>query len=162
MARAEEPGDSLALRHRFGRRAVEVAGEDAPVLANAALVLARFGEDIEPMMALVDRSLALAASSWVCGEIATTYATTGIPVSVAPAQRRAMTPSSTSTMTGVLSSVILIRGSSESREARARNIPGTHVSITCQSDLPVPAMFDCELPFEGLADAAKTKDFCGV
>jgi hypothetical protein len=94
--------------------------------------------------------------------VAVMDATTGIPVSVAPAQRRAMTPSSTSTMTGVLSSVILIRGSSESREARARNIPGTHVSITCQSDLPVPAMFDCELPFEGLADAAKAKDFCGV
>jgi TolB-like protein len=49
-------------RHKgadLARRALEVAGDDASVLANAALALARFGEDIGAMMALVDRALAL-------------------------------------------------------------------------------------------------------
>jgi len=42
----------------FGRRAVELA-ENAPgVLADAAMALASFGEDIEAMIALVDRALA--------------------------------------------------------------------------------------------------------
>jgi len=43
----------------FARRALEVAGDDPGILANAALVLAYFGEDIGAMMALVDRALAL-------------------------------------------------------------------------------------------------------
>ena len=43
----------------FARRALEVAGDDPAVLANAALALAYFGEDIGAMMALVDRALAL-------------------------------------------------------------------------------------------------------
>ena len=43
----------------FARRALEVAGDDPGVLANAALALAYFGEDIGAMMALVDRALAL-------------------------------------------------------------------------------------------------------
>jgi TolB-like protein/class 3 adenylate cyclase len=43
----------------FARRALQVAGEDPGVLANAALALAVFGEDIGTMMALVDRALAL-------------------------------------------------------------------------------------------------------
>lgn len=43
----------------FARRALEVAGDDAGIVANAALALARFGEDIGAMMALVDRALAL-------------------------------------------------------------------------------------------------------
>jgi adenylate cyclase len=38
---------------------LEVAGDDPIVLANAAQALARFGEDIGAMMALVDRALAL-------------------------------------------------------------------------------------------------------
>jgi adenylate cyclase len=42
----------------FARRALEVAGDDPGVLANAALALAYFGEDIGAMMALVDRALA--------------------------------------------------------------------------------------------------------
>ena len=41
----------------FARRAVEVAGDDPGTLANAAQVLAYFGEDIGTMMALVDRAL---------------------------------------------------------------------------------------------------------
>jgi adenylate cyclase len=43
----------------FARRALEVAGDDPGVLANAAEALAYFGEDIGAMMALVDRALAL-------------------------------------------------------------------------------------------------------
>ena len=43
----------------FARRALEVAGGDPGILANAAFALAYFGEDIGAMMALVDRALAL-------------------------------------------------------------------------------------------------------
>jgi len=43
----------------FARRALEVAGDDPTILANAALALAYLGEDIGAMMALVDRALAL-------------------------------------------------------------------------------------------------------
>jgi tetratricopeptide (TPR) repeat protein len=43
----------------FARRALEVAGDDPGVLANAAVILGYFGEDIGAMMALVDRALAL-------------------------------------------------------------------------------------------------------
>jgi adenylate cyclase len=43
----------------FARRALEVAGDDPGVLANAAMALAYFGEDIGAMMALVDRALVL-------------------------------------------------------------------------------------------------------
>jgi TolB-like protein/class 3 adenylate cyclase len=43
----------------FARRALEVAGDDPGILANAAFALAYFGEDIGAMMALVDRALAL-------------------------------------------------------------------------------------------------------
>jgi adenylate cyclase len=43
----------------FARRALEVAGDDPGILANAALALAYFGEDIGAMMALVDRALGL-------------------------------------------------------------------------------------------------------
>jgi adenylate cyclase len=41
----------------FARRALEVAGDDPGTLANAAQVLAYFGEDIGTMMVLVDRAL---------------------------------------------------------------------------------------------------------
>ena len=43
----------------FARRALEVAGDDPGILANAALPLAYFGEDIGAVLALVDRALAL-------------------------------------------------------------------------------------------------------
>ena len=42
----------------FGRRAVEAARDDPGVLANAAMALAVLGEDIDGMIALVDRALA--------------------------------------------------------------------------------------------------------
>jgi class 3 adenylate cyclase/tetratricopeptide (TPR) repeat protein len=43
----------------FARRALEVAGDDPGTLTNAAQALAYFGEDINAMLALVDRALAL-------------------------------------------------------------------------------------------------------
>jgi adenylate cyclase len=43
----------------FARRALEVAGDDPGILADSALALAYFGEDIGAMMALVDRALTL-------------------------------------------------------------------------------------------------------
>jgi adenylate cyclase len=46
----------------LARRALEAAETDPHVLANAALVLAQFGEDIGAMMGLVDRALALSPS----------------------------------------------------------------------------------------------------
>jgi adenylate cyclase len=57
--RSEDPE---ADRHKgadFARRALQVAGDDPVVLANAALALTWFGEDISAMMALADRALAL-------------------------------------------------------------------------------------------------------
>ncbi|MFO1161265.1 MAG: adenylate/guanylate cyclase domain-containing protein [Reyranellaceae bacterium] len=42
-----------------GRRALLVAADDPTILANSALALGYFGEDIEAMMALADRALAL-------------------------------------------------------------------------------------------------------
>jgi TolB-like protein len=42
----------------FGRRAIEVAGDDPGVLADAAMALAVLGEDIDAMIALVDHALA--------------------------------------------------------------------------------------------------------
>ena len=46
----------------LARQALQVAGDDPGILANAAFVLANFGEDIGAMMALVDRALALTPS----------------------------------------------------------------------------------------------------
>jgi adenylate cyclase len=43
----------------FAHRALEVAADDPDTLANAALVLAYFGEDIDAMLGVVDRALAL-------------------------------------------------------------------------------------------------------
>jgi adenylate cyclase len=42
-----------------GRRALAAAGDDPDVLANAAAALAYFGEDLNTMIAVVDRALAL-------------------------------------------------------------------------------------------------------
>src|ERR1700736_6195470 len=54
---ALHPCNSARLRWRTWTR--EVAGDDPGTLADAALPLAYFGEDIGAMMALVDRVLAL-------------------------------------------------------------------------------------------------------
>jgi adenylate cyclase len=43
----------------YARRALQVAGDDPGVLANAAMALAYFGEDLDAMMGLADRALSL-------------------------------------------------------------------------------------------------------
>jgi len=43
----------------LARRALQLAGDDPGILANAAVVLAALGEDIGTMMVLIDRALAL-------------------------------------------------------------------------------------------------------
>jgi TolB-like protein/class 3 adenylate cyclase/Flp pilus assembly protein TadD len=57
--RSKDPQADRLKGIDFARRALEVAGDDPAVLANAAFALAYFGEDIGAMMALVDRALAL-------------------------------------------------------------------------------------------------------
>jgi TolB-like protein/class 3 adenylate cyclase len=56
---ADDPNASQTKAVALARRALEVAGNDAVVLANAAMTLASLGEDITSMIALVDRALAL-------------------------------------------------------------------------------------------------------
>ena len=53
--------DQDAIRPKgidFGRRAVQAAGDDPGTLADAAMALAVLGEDLDAMIALVDRALA--------------------------------------------------------------------------------------------------------
>jgi adenylate cyclase len=57
--RSEDPRSDALKGAEFARRALEVAGDDPTVLADAAMPLAYFGEDIGAMMALVDRALVL-------------------------------------------------------------------------------------------------------
>jgi len=57
--RSDDPAADTAKGIAFARRALEVAGEDPTILTNAAVALAGFGEDIDAMIALVDRALAL-------------------------------------------------------------------------------------------------------
>ncbi len=57
--RSEDPATDRLKGADFARRALEVAGDDAGILANAAHALAYFGEDIGAMMALVERALTL-------------------------------------------------------------------------------------------------------
>jgi TolB-like protein len=56
---AEDPETSRRTASDLARRALQVAEHDPGILANAAQVLARFGEDIGAMIGLVDRALAL-------------------------------------------------------------------------------------------------------
>jgi TolB-like protein len=58
-SRSEDPEADRRKGFGFARRALEVAGDDPAILANAAQALAYFGEDIDAMMALVDRALEL-------------------------------------------------------------------------------------------------------
>ena len=55
----EEPETSRRKAIELARRALEVGENDPRVLVHAALVLAYLGEDIEAMIGLVDRALAL-------------------------------------------------------------------------------------------------------
>jgi adenylate cyclase len=56
---AEEPKTNRRKASDLARRALQVGDNDPGVLANAAMVLARFGEDIGAMIGLVDRALAM-------------------------------------------------------------------------------------------------------
>ena len=56
---AEEPETTRRKAIDLARQALQVAENDPGILANAALVLAQFGEDIGAMIGLVDRALAL-------------------------------------------------------------------------------------------------------
>jgi adenylate cyclase len=57
--RSKDPATDRLKGADLARRALEAAGDDPGVLANAAYALAYFGQDIGVMMALVDRALAL-------------------------------------------------------------------------------------------------------
>jgi len=56
---SEEPETSRRKASDLARRALEIAHNDPGILAQAALVLGNFGEDIGAMIGLVDRALAL-------------------------------------------------------------------------------------------------------
>jgi tetratricopeptide (TPR) repeat protein len=61
----------------FARRALQVAGDDPGTLANGALALAYYGEDIGAMITIVDRALALnpsLARGWYIGAILRLFA----------------------------------------------------------------------------------------
>jgi TolB-like protein/class 3 adenylate cyclase len=59
VGRSEDPQMDCRKGADLAHRALQVAGDDPGVLANTAMALAYFGEDIGAMMALVDRALAL-------------------------------------------------------------------------------------------------------
>src|SRR5438477_10727740 len=56
---SEDPQAEARKAVELARRALQAAGDDAGTLANAALALSYFGEDIGAIMSLVDRALAL-------------------------------------------------------------------------------------------------------
>ena len=57
--RSEDPAADGLKSVDFARRALEAAGDDPSILANAALALSHFAEDIGSLIGLVDRALAL-------------------------------------------------------------------------------------------------------
>ena len=73
----EEPETSRRKGVDLARRALQVAENDLGILANAASVLALFGEDIGAMIGLVDRALALNPSharGWFVNGLLRVYA----------------------------------------------------------------------------------------
>jgi TolB-like protein len=56
---SSDPTADAGKAVNLARRALDLAGDDPAILANAAYTLAYFGEDISAMMALIDRALAL-------------------------------------------------------------------------------------------------------
>jgi adenylate cyclase len=60
---SEDSEENRRKGSELGRRALLVAADDPTVLVNAAFALGYFGEDINAMIALVDRALALNPSS---------------------------------------------------------------------------------------------------
>jgi tetratricopeptide (TPR) repeat protein len=74
---AEAPETSRRKANDLARLALEPAEDDPRILANAALVLASFGEDIGAMIGLVDRALAVNPSfarGWYISCILRTFA----------------------------------------------------------------------------------------
>jgi adenylate cyclase len=74
---SENPEEDSRKGINLARRALEVAGDDPGILANAALALADFGEDIGAMIALVDRALTLNPSfarGWFISGLLRNYA----------------------------------------------------------------------------------------
>jgi len=59
IAGCDDPEGNRRKGLQRGRRALQVAGDDPAILANAAFALAYFGEDMGAMIALADRALAL-------------------------------------------------------------------------------------------------------
>jgi adenylate cyclase len=57
--RSDDPEADRLKGADFARRALDVASDDPGIVANAALALAYFGEDIGAMMALLDHALTL-------------------------------------------------------------------------------------------------------
>jgi TolB-like protein/Tfp pilus assembly protein PilF len=56
---SKHPGSDRRKGIEYARRALRLAGDDPGTLANSAMALASFGEDIGAMIALVDRALML-------------------------------------------------------------------------------------------------------
>jgi adenylate cyclase len=78
--RSEDPAVDRVKGTDFARRALEVAGDDPHVMANAAAVLASFGEDIGAMIGLVDRALEINpnfAHGWFISSVLRAWA--GLP-----------------------------------------------------------------------------------
>jgi TolB-like protein len=75
--RSEDPAAHRRKGNDYARRAVEVAGDDPAILANAAYTLGYLGEDIGAMLELVDRALALNPSfarGWFISGVLRLYA----------------------------------------------------------------------------------------
>ena len=58
IAGGNDPAADRLKGADFAQRALKIAGDDPEVIVNAALALSYFGEDIDAMIALVDRALA--------------------------------------------------------------------------------------------------------
>src|SRR6516225_1543584 len=70
--RSDDPAADRLKGADFAQRALKIAGDDPEVIVNAALALSYFGEDIDAMIALADRALALNpnfARGWHVGGI---------------------------------------------------------------------------------------------
>src|SRR6516162_5801157 len=74
---SDDPAADRLKGADFAQRALKIAGDDPEVIVNAALALSCFGEDIDAMIALVDRALALNpnfARGWHVGGILRLFA----------------------------------------------------------------------------------------
>ena len=75
--RSDDPAADRLKGADFAQRALKIAGDDPEVIVNVALALSYFGEDIDAMIALVDRALALNpnfARGWHVGGILRLFA----------------------------------------------------------------------------------------